>query len=263
MNQAGFTIAISTGTRNILFGLFAGDKFLSKWRVETRVGRTADEYGSWLLSILAHVDVNPKLVKAVVIGNVVPQVETVLLSMVRRFFHVEPLLIQPGVKTGIQINYGQGNVLGADRVANMVAAHKMYNEPIMAIDFGSITSIDVIDEKGHYLGGVVAPGVMLSLDTLAEVAPSLPQVSFQQSPKVLGKNTADSMRSGCYWGAVAMVEGLTARIWDELGVTGKIVATGGFAQDIQDKLTVDEVDSNLTLKGLKYILDKSSATTHK
>lgn len=261
MRHSGFTIVIATGARNIVFGLFAGDKFLSKWRTETRSGRTADEYGSWLLSILSHVDVDPKHVKSVVIGNVVPQIETVLVSMVNRFFNVNPLLIEPGVKTGVQINYGTSSALGADRVANIVAAHRLHSETVMAIDFGSITSIDVISDEGTYLGGVVAPGVMLSLDTLAEVAPSLPQVSFQQSKNVLGKNITESMRSGCYWGAVAMVEGLTARIWDELGVTGKIVATGGFAQDMQEQLHFDSVDVNLTLKGLKYILDRQAKLT--
>ena len=149
--EEGYTLTISVGNSNILFALFDGDEFLSKWRMETTKGRTADEYGSWLLTIFDYVDIEPERITGAVISCVVPSVDLVLTSMCRRFFNCDPLHITPGVKTGMRVNYGRAGDLGPDRLANIVAVHHYYDVPAIVVDFGTTTSFDVIDKNGYII----------------------------------------------------------------------------------------------------------------
>ena len=260
MSKTGYVLTIAVGNSNVLFGIFAGNKYLSKWRIETRSNRAADEYGAWLMSIFEHVDIDPKFVSGAIISSVVPGVDKVITSMCRRFFDVEPLFVTPGIKTGMNINYGRAGDLGPDRLANIVALNTEYGHPALVIDFGSTTSFDVIDEKGVYQGGALAPGVALALAALSDAAPQLPEVALLKPEKIVGRNIVESMQSGCFWGAVEMVEGVVHRIWQEMGIEdGRIIVTGGYAREMNEGLLLDtEVDTNLTLKGLKLIYDRNA-----
>tara|TARA_R110000868_G_scaffold411035_1_gene701428 strand:- start:4937 stop:5725 length:789 start_codon:yes stop_codon:yes gene_type:complete len=257
--KKGYTLAISIGNSNILFGLFADDKFISKWRMETTKGRTADEYGTWLLTVFDYVHIDASLISGAVISCVVPSVDMVMTSMCRRFFKCEPLHITPGVKTGVHINYGRAGDLGPDRLANIVALSHNYKTPAIVVDFGTTTTFDMIDEKGVYVGGVISPGVSLALTSLSSAAPQLPEVGIEKPKSILGKNIVHSMQAGCYFGAVEMITGITSRLWKEIGVTGgSCIATGGFARDmVEDLEQFDALDPHLTLKGLKLIYDRN------
>lgn len=259
MRKSGYTLTINVGNSNTIFGLFADDQFISKWRMETTKGRTADEYGTWLLTIFSYVDIEPEHITGAVISCIVPSVDMVLTSMCRRFFDCEPLHIMPGVKTGMRINYGRSGDLGPDRLANIVALKELYDKPCMVVDFGTTTSFDVIDEKGVYIGGVVSPGVSLSLASLSSAAPQLPEVGLEKPKNILGKNIVHSMQAGCYFGAVDMITGLINRLWKSADVeSGMCIATGGFAKDmVEDLDEFDVIDPNLTLKGLKFIYNKN------
>lgn len=259
MQKSGYTLTISVGNSNTIFGLFAEDKFISKWRMETTRGRTADEYGVWLLTVFDYVDIQPEHITGAVVSCVVPSVDLVLTSMCRRFFNCEPLHIAPGVKTGMRIHYGRSGDLGPDRLANIVALKNLYQKPCMVVDFGTTTSFDVMNEKGDYVGGVVSPGVSLALSALSSAAPQLPEVGLNKPDEIMGKNIVHSMQSGCYFGAVDMITGLIGRLWHNIGVeSGMCIATGGFAKDmVEDLGEFDVIDPNLTLKGLKCIYDKN------
>lgn len=257
--HTGYTLTISVGNSNILFGLFAGDEFISKWRMETTRGRTADEYGTWLLTIFDYVDIEPRYITGAVISCVIPSVDMVLTSMCRRFFDCDPLHIIPGIKTGVKINYGRAGDLGPDRLANIVALSEKYKSSAMVVDFGTTTSFDVINKNGEYIGGVLSPGISLALSSLSSAAPQLPEVGVARPSEIIGKNIVHSMQSGCYYGAVDMITGLVARLWNEIGVEkGTCIATGGFARNMVEELKqFDDLDPHLTLKGLKLIYDRN------
>lgn len=258
--KAGYTLTISVGNSNTIIAVFAGEKYIGKWRLETRVGRTADEYGTWLRGVFEHSKIEPQFINGIVICSVVPKIDMVLTSMCRRFFKLEPLYVLPGVKTGVQINYGRAGDLGPDRLANIVALAEHKKFPSIVIDFGTTTSFDVIDAKGNYTGGTITPGVNLALSSLSSAAPQLPEVGLTKPDNVIGRNIVKSMQSGCYWGTVDMVQGLMNRIWKEIGVeSGYVVATGGFAKELENSGMLDEVDTNLTLKGLKLIYDRTTS----
>lgn len=257
MPDIGYVLTINVGNSNTVFSLFAGEKYLGKWRMETRTGRTADEYGLWLLDIFNHINISAKHITGVAISTVVPTVEMVLTSMARRFFNVEPVHIVPGIKTGMRIQYGRAGDLGPDRLCNIVALNTYYKNPAIVVDFGTTTSFDVINAEGKYVGGAVAPGIALSLESLSRAAPQLPDVGSVKPEWVIGKNIAHSMQSGCYWGAVDMVNGIIKRIVDDINAENAMcIATGGFAKDMLEGTDIfDEIDTNLTLKGLKLIYD--------
>lgn len=259
MLSMGYTIIINVGNSNTLFALFAGDSLVSKWRLETRVNRSADEYGLWLLQILQKENISAEHISGVCIATVVSAAETNIISMVRRFFELDPMLVVPGIKTGLKINYGRVGDLGPDRLANMVALNTYYKKGGIVVDFGTTTSLDVVDDNGVHKGGAVAAGVNLSLHSLAQAAPNLPDVGWSKPDFVIGHNIAHSMQAGCYWGAIDMTVGLIRRIWQELGYECPCIATGGFAREMIEGTDIfKDVDTNLTLKGLKILYDKNS-----
>ncbi|MFT7433512.1 MAG: type III pantothenate kinase [Alphaproteobacteria bacterium] len=247
------------GNSNILFGLFAGEKFISKYRMETTKGRTADEYGTWLLIIFDYVDIDANYITGAVVSCVVPSVDMVLTSMCRRFFNCDPIHVVPGVKTGVKINYGRAGDLGPDRLANIVALSEYYKSSTMVVDFGTTTSFDVINADGEYVGGVLSPGVSLALSSLSSAAPQLPEVGVERPKGMIGKNIVHSMQAGCYFGAIDMITGLINRLWNEIDVkNGTCIATGGFARNMVEELEqFDALDPHLTLKGLKLIYDRN------
>ena len=253
----GYTLALMVGNTNTVVGVFADNRFDSKSRLETRLGRTADEYGLWLLEMLKRQQIKPEYVTGVVLGSVIPQAVTVLKSMASRYFKVEPVVVERGVKTGVDTSYGPG--LGPDRMANIVAALHLFPTPFVVVDFGLHTSLDVVDAKGQYLGGIVTGGELLLQQTLMDRIALVPALSMERPKEVIGRDIVHSVQSGTYWGTVALVEGLLARIWQQLGQTGKVVATGGFAHDLTGDLPFDAVDTNLSLTGLKLIFNRQQA----
>jgi type III pantothenate kinase len=259
MKKSGYTLIINVGNSNTIFGLFADDKFVSKWRMETTKGRTADEYGTWLLTLFDYTNIRSDFITGAIISSVVPSVDLVLTSMCRRFFKCEPLHVVPGIKTGMRIHYGRSGDLGPDRLANIVALKNLYDKPCMVVDFGTTTSFDIVNEEGDYVGGVVSPGVSLALSALSSAAPQLPEVGLDKPKDIIGKNIVHSMQAGCYFGAVDMITGLITRLWNAIEVdSGTCIATGGFAKDmVEDLNQFGVIDPNLTLKGLKFIYDKN------
>ena len=249
-------LAIDSGNTNAVFAVYEGDTLRASWRVSTNARRTADEYAVWLTQLLGLAGLTPGDIDATVIANVVPDAAFNLLSLCRRYLNSEPLVIgsadcNPGI--GIDVDMPAQGV-GADRIANSVAAQDRYQTPLMVIDFGTATNFDVVDKSGNYCGGIIAPGPNLSLQALEMAAAQLPHIAIRKPPLVVGRNTIGAMESGVFWGYVGMIEGLVRRIRDERGETMGTVATGGLAPLFANATdAIEKVDPDLTLWGLRLI----------
>jgi type III pantothenate kinase len=248
-------LAIDSGNTNIVFALFDGDKIRGEWRSSTDTDRTADEFGMWLCQLMAMDDIGRSEVKACILASVVPAVVFALKQLCRRYFGCEALVVgDEGVNLGIDILLDRPEEVGADRLVNAVAAHKFFKAPLIIIDFGTATTFDVVDEKGNYVGGAIAPGVNLSLEALHAAAAKLPRVAIGRPRSVIGKATVPAMRSGIYWGYVGLIEGLVDRIKKEFGAPMTVVATGGLAPLFAESTRVIEhLAPDLTLRGLQEI----------
>ena len=258
-------LAIDAGNTNIVFAVFDGDTIKGQWRCSTTVERTADELGVWLHHLFTLSDVPKDAIKGAIIATVVPAAEFSLKTLCRRYFNVEPMVVgDPAVDLDMKIIMDRPSEVGADRLVNAVAAHKLFGGPLVVLDFGTATTFDVIDEEGNYLGGVIAPGVNLSIKALHMAAAQLPMVAIEAPRNVIGKNTIEAMQSGVYWGYVAMIEGLLARIRMQQGVDNmKVVATGGLAPLFTK--AVDEIEhlhGDLTMLGLLMIYRRNSAKSN-
>jgi type III pantothenate kinase len=249
-------LAIDSGNTNAVFAVYEGDTLRASWRVSTNARRTADEYAVWLTQLLALAGLTPGDIDATVIANVVPDAAFNLLSLCKRYLNSEPLVIgsadcNPGI--GIDVDMPAQGV-GADRIANSVAAQDRYQSPLMVIDFGTATNFDVVDKNGNYCGGIIAPGPNLSLQALEMAAAQLPHIAIKKPPAVVGRNTISAMESGVFWGYVGMLEGLVRRIREERGEAMGTVATGGLAPLFANATdAIEKVDPDLTLWGLRLI----------
>ncbi len=249
-------LAIDSGNTNAVFAVYEGDALRASWRVSTNARRTADEYAVWLTQLLALAGLKPGDIDATIIANVVPEASFNLLQLCRRYLGTEPLLVggadcNPGI--GIDVDMPPENV-GADRVANAVAAQDRYQTPLMVVDFGTATNFDVVDKTGSYCGGIIAPGPNLSLQALEMAAAQLPHIAIKRPPRVVGRNTITAMESGVFWGYVGLIEGLIRRIVAERNEKMGVIATGGLAPLFAGATdTIDKVDPDLTLWGLRLI----------
>lgn len=252
-------LAIDVGNTNITFAAFSGTSLLNEWRIATSATRTAEEYGVWLSQAMSLDKVNLSDIKDVIIGTVVPEALFNLKGMCKRYFNCAPLVIgDPGVDLGMTPQIDNPKEAGADRLVDAVAAHSKYGGPLIVLDFGTATTLDVVDVDGNYAGGVIAPGVNLSLDALHHAAAKLPRIAVEKPSKVIGKNTLECMQSGIYWGYVSMIEGLITRIQAEFGQDLKTIATGGLAPLFaKGTKMIDTVDPDLTLFGLVEIYRKN------
>jgi type III pantothenate kinase len=246
------------GNTNTVVGVFDGKSLQNHWRLPTRRAGTSDEYGVLIKVLFDFRGLDFRAVDAVIISTVVPSLEEPLQQMGRQFFSVEPLVVGPGIKTGMPILYESPREVGADRIVNAVAAFEGYGGPCIVVDFGTATTFDAISERGEYLGGAICPGVGISAEALFQRAARLPRVDITRPRAVIGKTTVASMQAGLYYGYLALVEGLVARMREEMGGRSKVVATGGLAELVlgESKL-VDHLDPLLTLTGLRILFERN------
>ena len=251
-------LAIDSGNTNTVFAVYDGERLVSQWRAATDAERTADEYAVWLRQLMALESIEAGDIDGAIIATVVPQTLFNLRLLCRRFFDSEPFVVGEGVELGIEVRIDRPDEVGADRLVNAVAARATYGEALIVVDFGTATTFDVVDADGNYVGGVIAPGVNLSLEALHQAAAQLPRIAVEKTRSVIGGATVPAMQSGIYWGYVGLVEGLIARIRAEFGAPMKVIATGGLAPLFATGATViDRVDADLTMRGLCEIYGRN------
>jgi len=249
-------LAIDTGNTETVFAVFAkDDTLIGEWRISTKPQRTADEYAVWLTHLMTLKDINRLDFSAAIISSVVPATLFNLKKLCRTYFNIDPLIVgESTVNLGMRVLIDQPAEVGADRLVNSIAAYKAYGGPLIIVDFGTATTFDVIDAGGNYRGGVIAPGVNLSVEALHMAAAKLPRVAITKPDKVIGTNTVGAIQSGVFWGYVSMIEGMIGRIRSEFGSDLRVVATGGLAALFEGSIPdFDHVDPNLTLSGLLHI----------
>lgn len=248
----------NTNTVLALYKLDGSEEVLAHWRVTTHKTQTADEYGVLLLSLFNMRQIAASSVHGIIISSVVPPLDSTLRRVCERYFNIKPLFIEPGIKTGMPLLIDNPVELGADRVANGVAAFHRYGGPCIVVDLGTATTFDVISAKGEYIGGAIAPGLGISADALFSRAARLSRVDIKKPAKVIGTNTIAHMQSGLYYGYIGLVDGILEHMIEDLGVQPIIVATGGLAKLIvEGSKHVTKIDHMLTLDGLRLIYEKN------
>ncbi len=242
-------LAVDVGNTHVVLGLYEGWTLTGAWRLETDPGRTADEYAVLVRALV------PTRPRGVVLASVVPPLTATFLDLCRRLWGTEPLVVGPGIRTGVRLRVDNPREVGADRVVNAVAAYRRYGGPTLILDFGTATTLDVVSADGEYLGGAIAPGVRLAAEALSARAAKLPRVELAFPPRVIGRNTIHAMQSGLLWGYVGLVEGLVRRAREELDAPqARVIATGGLASLLAPHLPcLDRVHPDLTLEGLRWI----------
>jgi type III pantothenate kinase len=252
-------LAIDVSNTTIKAGVFRGAELAADWRFATERSRLADEYGMLLLSLFQAAGIAAGEVKGVSISCVVPPLKSVFEQLSRRYLQVEPLVVGPGVENGLRLAIDNPKEVGADRIVNTLATHRLYGGPAIAIAFGTATVFDCISASGEYLGGAIAPGMVVALESLTRSAAQLYQVELIRPPRAIGKNTVETMQSGMVLGYAGLVEGLVRRLKRELDAPDgrvRVIATGGLAEVVAPETpAIDLIDPQLTLKGLRLIYE--------
>ena len=247
-------LAIDIGNTDTTLGIFEDSELRATWHLATNVHRMADEHAALLLNLLHHQGLDTSDIKKAALCCVVPPLLATYEELFSRYFHISPLVVAAGIRTGVRIRMENPREVGADRVVNAAAAHHLYKTPVIIVDLGTATTFDVVSKEGDYLGGVIAPGINTAAEALFTQAAMLPRVELIPPKHAIGSNTVSAMQSGIVFGYVGLIEGLVARIQQELGDKAKVVATGGWAEIIaRETAVIDVVNLNLTLIGLRII----------
>ena len=254
-------LTLDIGNSNIKTALFEGEEMAHYWRISTSLSKTSDEYGILLMNMFAHESVKPEEVEGIVISSVVPTINFTIEHMCQNYFHMQPMMVAPGIKTGINIKYENPRELGSDRIANAVAAYAQYGGPCIFIDFGTATTFGVVDENGSFLGGSIFPGIKVASEALVSGTAKLPRFAIEKPESVIGRTTLTNLQSGMYYGYVGLVKHIVQKMKQELGRQDAIVvATGGMALLIsEESKVIDKLDGLLTLKGLRMIYERNKA----
>ena len=252
-------LTLDIGNTNIKTALFEDMEMVQYWRISTNRNMSSDEYGILMMNLFAHQNIRPEQVKGIMMSSVVPQINFTIEHMCRSYFNMEPMIVGPGIRTGINIKYENPRELGSDRIANAVAAYELYGGPCITIDFGTATNFGVISEKGEFLGGAICPGLKLAAEALTERAAKLPRFELAKPENVIGRNTIANMQSGIVYGYIGQINYLVDRMKRELGAPeAKVIATGGLAVLVAgESKVIDVMDGLLTLKGLCLIHQKN------
>lgn len=247
-------LAIDAGNTNVTIGIFEGEKIITRWRLRTVHDQTPDEWGIKLRSLFALEGVPLERVKGIVVASVVPPLETTLTGMALRYFDSEPMFVTGRTETGLNVLYDNPREVGADRIVNAVAALAKYGGPCIVVDLGTAITFDAVSARAEYLGGVICPGIGISISGLFQKTARLPMVDFKDPGTLIGKNTVQSMQAGLYYGTIAMIDGIAEKMIAEMGADTKTVATGGQASLItRESKWVKTADEDLTLEGLRLI----------
>lgn len=255
-------LAINANNTNTKFALFEGETIRAEWRAQTVGARTADEYAVWLTHLMALEKIPTSAVTAAIIGTVVPQCLFNLRAFCRRYFSCEPLIVgDPGVRLGIEAMVDRPSEVGADRLLNAIGAHQLFPGALIVVDFGTATSFDVVDDAGNFRGGVIAPGINLSIEALHMNTAQLPRIAPSRPDKVIGTDTIGCMRSGVFWGYIGLIEGVVTRIKAEWGAPMRVISTGGLAP-LFDGATdcIEQTVPDVTMRGMLQVYHRNQGS---
>lgn len=256
-------LTLDVGNTNMTGGVFQNDEIIATFRMTTKIPRTSDEYAMVLFNLLKQNDIEPKEIEDAIICSVVPDVMHSLSSALIKYLHIKPIIVGPGIKTGLRIKIPNPQQVGADRIVDAVAAYELYGGPILVMDYGTATTYDLVDETGTFVGGITAPGIAISAKALWEDAAKLPKIEIAKPEHVIGNDTITSMQSGLVYGQIGQAEYLIKKVKEEAGMENvKVVATGGLGRIISESTdAIDIYDANLTLKGIYLVYKKQNRRT--
>lgn len=255
-------LLIDVGNTNIVLGVHSNDKYVASWRISTDSKKTSDEYSIQVMQLFDQAKIDPLEIEGIIISSVVPNVMHSLENMIKKCFHKEPIVVGPGIKTGLNIKYDNPKEAGADRIVNAVAAYEKYKKSLIIIDFGTATTYCAITKEGTYLGGSICPGIKIASEALYERAAKLPRIELEKPSSIICKNTITGMQAGIIYGYIGQVEYIVKLMKEEMKEIGYeepfVLATGGLAKLIfKETNVINTIDSSLTLDGLKILYDKN------
>ena len=247
-------LLIDVGNTNVTIGACENDKIIASWRMTTNKDQTSDEIGVTLRNFFTYNGIDIAAIEGTIISSVVPPIMYSLTHAVRKYIGTEPIVVKSTSKIGLKVNYDNPKEVGADRLVNAVAAIKKYPTPFIIVDFGTATTFCAVNDKNEYMGGVILPGLKISLNALVEKTAKLPRIEIAKPDKIIGTNTVESMQAGMYYGYAGSVDNIISKMKQELGKDAMVIATGGLARMIASEAkTIDTIDSGLTLEGLRII----------